>query len=74
MPAGAVRPPRRPGRGRAAEGRLAQGRDDQPAAGVPGKNGVPYSENAVRTEYFDPHRAYGTEWVTVTTLSKTRNT
>jgi hypothetical protein len=32
------------------------------------KNGVPYSENAVMTEYFDRHSAYGTEWITVTTL------
>ena len=32
------------------------------------KNGVPYSENAVVTEYFDRHAAYGTEWFTVTTI------
>jgi hypothetical protein len=32
------------------------------------KNGVPYSENTVVTEYFDPHAAYGTEWFTVTTI------
>jgi hypothetical protein len=32
------------------------------------KNGVPYSENALMTEYFDRHSAYGTDWFTVTTL------
>jgi len=32
------------------------------------KNGIPYSENTVMTEYFDRHSAYGTEWFTVTTL------
>ena len=31
------------------------------------KNGVPYSENAVVTEYFDRHTTYGSEWFTVTT-------
>jgi hypothetical protein len=31
-------------------------------------NGVPYSEDAVMTEYFDRHAAYGTEWFTVTTV------
>ncbi len=31
------------------------------------RNGVPYSENAVMTEYFDRHAAYGTDWFTVTT-------
>ena len=31
------------------------------------KNGVPYSENVVMTEYFDRHSAYGTDWFTVTT-------
>ncbi len=32
------------------------------------KNGVPYSENAVLTEYFDRHSDYGSEWFTVTTI------
>lgn len=33
------------------------------------KNGVPYSENATITEYFDRHRApNGDEWFTVTTV------
>jgi hypothetical protein len=32
------------------------------------KNGVPYSENALVTEYFDRHAAYGAEWFTVTTI------
>jgi len=32
------------------------------------KNGVPVSENAVVTEHFDRHAAYGTEWFTVTTI------
>ena len=31
-------------------------------------NGVPYSENAVITEYFDRHAAYNQEWFTVTTI------
>ncbi|HEY7450713.1 MAG TPA: hypothetical protein VH702_21325 [Vicinamibacterales bacterium] len=37
-------------------------------AGYLRKNGVPYSENAVVTEYFDRHAAYGNEWFTVTTI------
>lgn len=32
------------------------------------KNGVPYSENALVTEYFDRHAAYSAEWFTVTTI------
>jgi hypothetical protein len=32
------------------------------------RNGVPYSGDAVVTEYFDRHAAYGDEWVTVTTI------
>lgn len=32
------------------------------------RNGVPYSENAVLTEFFDRHAAYGEEWLTVTTI------
>jgi hypothetical protein len=32
------------------------------------KNGVPYSENTVLTEYFDRHSDYGSEWFTVTTI------
>lgn len=31
-------------------------------------NGVPYSENAVLTEYFDRHAAYDEEWMTVTAI------
>jgi hypothetical protein len=31
-------------------------------------NGVPYSENAVITEYFDHHADFGVEWFTVTTI------
>ena len=32
-------------------------------------NGVPYSENATVTEYFDRHKeSNGDEWLTVTTL------
>jgi hypothetical protein len=37
-------------------------------AGYLRKNGVPYSENAVMTEYVDRHSAYGADWLTVTTL------
>jgi hypothetical protein len=37
-------------------------------AGYFRRNGVPYSENAVMTEFFDRHAAYGTEWFTVTTI------
>jgi hypothetical protein len=37
-------------------------------AGYLRRNGVPYSEDAVVTEYFDRHAAYGTEWFTVTTI------
>lgn len=32
------------------------------------RNGVPYGENTVMTEYFDGHAAYGEEWFTVTTI------
>jgi len=32
------------------------------------KNGVPYSQNAVVTEYFDRHSDFGSEWFTVTTI------
>ncbi len=32
------------------------------------KNGVPYSENTVLTEYFDYHTDFGDEWITVTTI------
>ncbi len=31
-------------------------------------NGVPYSEDAVVTEFFDRHGAFGQEWITVTTM------
>ena len=34
-------------------GEISQGHDDQYAAGYLRKNGVPYSENAVLTEYYD---------------------
>src|SRR5438874_4926292 len=37
-------------------------------AGYLRKNGVPYSENAVVTEYVDRTAAYGTDWLTVTTI------
>ena len=38
-------------------------------AGYLRKNGVPYSENAVLTEYFDRHtETNGDEWFTVTTI------
>lgn len=32
------------------------------------RNGVPYSENTLLTEFFDRHAAYGEEWLTVTTI------
>jgi hypothetical protein len=32
------------------------------------KNGVPYSANAVVTEYLDRHTSFGTEWITVTSI------
>ncbi|HVZ21313.1 MAG TPA: hypothetical protein VG871_09645, partial [Vicinamibacterales bacterium] len=38
-------------------------------AGYLRKNGVPYSENTVLTEYFDRHsETDGSEWFTVTTV------
>ena len=37
-------------------------------AGYLRRNGVPYSENAVMTEYFDRVTAYETEWLTVLTV------
>ena len=37
-------------------------------AGYLRRNGVPYSENAVMTEYFDRVTAYDTEWLTVLTV------
>jgi hypothetical protein len=36
-------------------------------AGYLRKNGVPYSEDTIVTEYFDRFAAYGTEWLTVLT-------
>jgi len=41
---------------------------NQLSAGYLRKNGVPYSENAVVTEYFDRHSDFGSEWFTVTTV------
>jgi hypothetical protein len=32
------------------------------------KNGVPYSQNTIVTEYFDRHSDFGAEWFTVTTI------
>ncbi len=40
----------------------------QMRAGYLRANGVPYSENAVVTEYFDRHQLFGSEWLTVTTI------
>jgi len=37
-------------------------------AGYFRKNGLPYSENAVVTEYFDRHQDFGSEWFTVLTV------
>ena len=37
-------------------------------AGYLRRNGVPYSEDAVVTEYFDRLRAYDTDWLTVLTV------
>ena len=37
-------------------------------AGYLRKNGVPYSEDTVVTEYFDRLSAYGTDWLTVFTI------
>lgn len=41
---------------------------DNVRAGYLRKNGVPYSENAVITEYFDRVSAYGDDWMTVITI------
>ena len=38
------------------------------SAGYLRRNGVPYSENTVLTEYFERHAAYDEEWITVTTI------
>ena len=38
------------------------------APGYLRKNGVPYSGNALLTEYFDRHSDFGDEWFTVTTI------
>ena len=37
-------------------------------AGYLRRNGVPYSEDASVTEYFDRLTAYGTDWLTVLTI------
>lgn len=37
-------------------------------AGYLRKNGVPYSENTIVTEYFDRLSVYGTDWLTVFTI------
>ena len=38
------------------------------APGYLRKNGVPYSERTVLTEYFDHHSDFGKEWLTVTSI------
>ncbi|HEY5569198.1 MAG TPA: hypothetical protein VIM81_18390 [Gammaproteobacteria bacterium] len=38
------------------------------APGYLRKNGVPYSERTVLTEYFDHHADFGEEWLTVTSI------
>jgi hypothetical protein len=38
------------------------------APGYLRKNGVPYSERSVLTEYFDHHTDFGEEWLTVTSI------
>lgn len=38
------------------------------APGYLRKNGVPYSENTLLTEYFDYHADFGDEWITITTI------
>ena len=40
----------------------------QLTAGYLRKNGVPYGENTILTEYFDRHSDFGSEWFTVTTV------
>src|SRR5207244_4317687 len=37
-------------------------------AGYLRKNGVPYSENAAMTEFFDRHSDFGADWITVTSI------
>jgi len=37
-------------------------------AGYIRRNGAPYSENAVVTEYFDRHDSYGDQWFTVSVI------
>ena len=37
-------------------------------AGYIRRNGVPYSQNAVVTEYFDRHNVYGDQWFTVSVI------
>ena len=55
------------GRGQAQRGSLKVVTTSM-RAGYLRSNGVPYSENAVVTEYFDQHVDYGVEWFTVTTI------
>ena len=62
--AGGARSRRRPRTCGSAEG-LAEGGHHQPARGYFRKNGLPYSENATLTEYFDRHSDFGSEWFTV---------
>ena len=38
------------------------------SAGYIRRNGAPYSENAVITEYFDLHNTYGEQWFTVSVI------
>jgi hypothetical protein len=63
------------GQGDAQEAQGARGRGGslkvtttQMRAGYLRANGVPYSEQAVVTEYFDRHQTFGDEWLTVTTI------
>jgi len=37
-------------------------------AGYVRRNGIPYSDKAVVTEWFDQHDSFGEDWITVTTV------
>jgi hypothetical protein len=61
-----------PGPGRGGRGAIPKGSlkvvTTNLRPGYTRKNGVPYSEHTVLTEYFDRHEDFGAEWFTVTTV------
>ncbi len=60
-------PPERRGSGAGPKGSLKVVTTNL-SAGYTRKNGIPYSDRTVLTEYFDRHEDFGSEWFTVMTV------